>query len=209
MSGGRDIAPAVNWLLNHPAFSLRIATKDYHPPDHISFAANHPAPDNIAFESVISMTNYKTPAGHDPETKPQRLWPVHCVSGTNGAEFIPEFNADQVDVVVKKGMDPKVEMYSAFTDAFGNPDSSGRAVDVQVRDVLREHGITDVFVAGLAMDYCVRCTAVDAVNAGFTCFVVDDATRCVLPEHWEATREDLRRAGVAIVRTDGPELRSI
>lgn len=152
------------------------------------------------------MKNYKTPPGQEPETKPQRLWPVHCVPGTKGAEFIPEFDTNLIDVVVKKGMDPKVEMYSAFTDAFGNPDSPGRAVDIEVRDVLRERGIKDVFVAGLAIDFCVKRTAIDAVDAGFRCFVIEDATKCVLPENWESSKQDLRDAGVSIIKTDSPEL---
>lgn len=131
---------------------------------------------------------------------------MHCIAGTKGAEFIPEFDTNLIDVFVKKGMDPKVEMYSAFTDAFGNPDSTGRAVDIEVRDVLRERGIRDVFVVGLAGDFCVKCTAIDAVNAGFRCFFIEDASRCVAPENWETTKQDLRDAGVFVIRADGPEL---
>lgn len=131
---------------------------------------------------------------------------MHCIAGTKGAEFIPGFDTNLIDVFVKKGMDPKVEMYSAFTDAFGNSDSTGRAVDIEVRDVLRERGVRDVFVAGLAGDFCVKCTAIDAMNAGFRCFFIEDASVCVVPENWESTKQDLRDAGVFVVRTDGPEL---
>lgn len=150
------------------------------------------------------------------ETKPQQLWPAHCVSGTPGASLIPELDTSQIDLYVKKGMDARVEMYSAFADAFGNLDphhlsfseetGDGRPVDVDLKAVLREKGVRDVFVVGLAGDYCVKCTAVDAVKAGFRVFVVKEGTRCVVEEGWEGVKRELRDAGVCVVGVDGPEI---
>lgn len=143
------------------------------------------------------------------ETKLQQLWPVHCVAGTAGASIIPEIDASKIQVYVKKGMDARVEMYSAFGDAFGNldPDVTTSSVDTDIRGVLGESNVTDVFVVGLAGDYCVKHTAIDAVGAGFRSWVVEEATRCVVPgAGWERTKEELTEAGVGIVSADGPEI---
>ncbi|OJJ86982.1 nicotinamidase [Aspergillus glaucus CBS 516.65] len=205
---GRSITPVINSLLAHPGFTTRVATQDSHPPDHISFAANHSPPNNIPFESYVTMTN---PApGKETETKLQRLWPVHCVAGTEGASLIPELDSKHFDVHVKKGMNSNVEMYSAFSDAFGNPyaslpasgDGGGRAVDVDLEAVLKEKGIQDVFVVGLAGDYCVKYTAIDAAKAGFRSFVVEEGTRCVVHLGWEETKQELRDAGVGVIGVD-------
>ncbi|KAL2000678.1 hypothetical protein VTN02DRAFT_2760 [Thermoascus thermophilus] len=204
---GRSIASLINSLLAIPGFVLRIATQDYHPPDHISFARNHPGPNNRPFESFIEMRN---PApGREWETKPQRLWPEHCVAGTPGASLIPEINTGRIDLYVRKGMDPLVEMYSAFGDAFGNIDASvtARSVDVDLKAALAERNVTDVFVVGIAGDYCVKFTAIDAVKAGFRSWVIEEGTRCVVPgPGWEKAKEELRASGVSIVAVDGPEV---
>ena len=154
--------------------------------------------------------------GKENETKPQRLWPVHCVAGTEGASLIHELDTSQIDLFVKKGMDARVEMYSAFADAFGNLDASSvgpslassSAVDVDLKDVLRGKGVRDVFVVGLAGDYCVKWTAIDAAKAGFRSFVVEEGTRCVVPSGWEEIKRELRDAGVAVISAGGPELSS-
>ncbi|PYH92473.1 Isochorismatase hydrolase [Aspergillus ellipticus CBS 707.79] len=196
----RTLAPTINALLSHKGFTLRVASQDNHPADHISFAPNHPPPNNLPFTCTITMTN---PApGKETETKPQRLWPVHCVAGTPGAALIPEIDAAKIDLYVRKGMDARVEMYSAFADAFGNLDKevNRSSVDVDLRGVLSEQGITDVFCVGVAGDYCVKSTAVDAARAGFRSFLVEDATRCVDPgEGWEEAKRELKAAGVGLV----------
>ncbi|PYI05820.1 Isochorismatase hydrolase [Aspergillus sclerotiicarbonarius CBS 121057] len=203
----RDLAPTINTLLAHPGFTLRIASQDSHPTDHISFAPNHPPPNNRPFECHIEMIN---PApGKESQTKPQRLWPVHCVAGTEGAEIIPEIDTQNIDLYVQKGMDSRVEMYSAFADAFGNLDKevNRTSVDVHLKGVLEETGITDVFCVGVAGDYCVKFTAIDAAKAGLRSYLVEDAVRCVDPgQGWEEAKRELSEAGVRVVRSDGPEV---
>ncbi|KAL4930008.1 nicotinamidase [Aspergillus undulatus] len=208
VQGARKIAPTINSLLAHPGFAVRVASQDYHPPDHISFATNHPFPNNRPFESSITMTN---PApGKQTETKQQVLWPVHCVQQSSGAEIIPELDTTRIDLFVKKGMDPRVEMYSAFADAFGNHDPAIVSVNTDLRTFLVSRGITDVFVVGVAGDYCVKHTALDAVTAGFRSHVVQDATECVIPgSGWKATTRELASAGVVVVRSDSPEIASL
>ncbi|KAL4878390.1 Isochorismatase-like protein [Aspergillus karnatakaensis] len=205
VQGARALAPTINTLLAHPGFAVRVASQDYHPPNHISFAAIHPFPNNRPFECSIAMAN--PAAGREFEIKKQTLWPVHCVQGTPGAKIIPEVDITKFDLFVHKGMDPRVEMYSAFADAFGNQDPSIVSVDANLRAYLTDRGVTDVFVVGVAGDYCVKHTALDAAKAGFQSHVVQDATECVVPGlGWEETLKELALAGVLVVRSDGPEI---
>ncbi|EAS33455.3 isochorismatase family hydrolase [Coccidioides immitis RS] len=204
--GGRELVPLINELIGYPGFVLRIATQDFHPATHISFATNHPAPNNKPFESYITMKN---PApGKESITMPQRLWPVHCVQHTPGAELLPGIEKEKFDLIVRKGMDERVEMYSAFADAFGNTDcvaSGGASADLET--ALRENQVTDVFVVGVAGSYCVKFTAIDAMERGFNAYVIEEGTRCVDEgDVWNETKAELAGHGVKVVRLDGPEV---
>ncbi|EAA60017.1 hypothetical protein AN3809.2 [Aspergillus nidulans FGSC A4] len=141
------------------------------------------------------MTN--PAAGKEAETKLQTLWPVHCVQKTPGADIIPELDVTKIDLFVTK----------AFADAFGNQDPAIVSVNADLRSFLHDRGVTDVFVVGVAGDFCVKYTALDAAKAGFRSHVVQDATECVVPgSGWEETARELASAGVSIVRSDGPEI---
>lgn len=157
------------------------------------------------------MTNPNPPPGQEPETKLQQLWPVHCVQGSLGAELIPEIDSDRFDLVAKKGRDSQVEMYSAFADAFGNidPTVTTKSVDVDITSELQAKGVTDVFVVGLAGDYCVKCTAIDAVKAGFRSWLIEEGTKCVDPTSWARVKEDLSFAGVSVIHSDDPVLQKL
>lgn len=206
---GRTLAPLINDLLSQPGFVTRIATQDYHPADHISFASNHPPPNNRPFESFIEMKN---PApDRKTESKPQQLWPVHCVAGSPGAEMIPEIDAGRIDLFVQKGKHSQIEMYSAFADAFGNldPAVTSQSVNVDIASVLEKKGVTDVFVVGLAGDYCVKCTAIDAVKAGFRSWLIEEGTKCVVPANWGKAKEELRVAGVSVIHADDPIVKKL
>lgn len=147
--------------------------------------------------------------GREHEKKLQRLWPVHCVGATDGARIIPEIAHDKLDLLAKKGMDARVEMYSCFGDAFHNTDPVlvTRSVDVSVLELLQDKHVTDVFVVGLAGDYCVKYTALDAVRVGFKSWVVEDATKCVdSRDGWKQTLLEFQKLGVTVVRSDSPEL---
>ncbi|KAF9259161.1 Isochorismatase hydrolase [Marasmius fiardii PR-910] len=204
VADGRTIAPIVNDLLDLP-FALKVATKDFHPPNHISFAANHAPPDNAPFTSFTTI--------HNPynfsETDYSRLWPVHCVQGTKGSELVPELNVSKVHRVIEKGTDARVEMYSAFEAPFRHPivveASSGLA------QLLKEEGITDVYVVGLAMDYCVKFTAVDAIGYGFRTIVVREGTKAVDPSDagWGEAEREMVGKGVSLVSVDGEEVNRV
>lgn len=200
VAGGRDIVPLVNDLLALP-FPLKIATKDFHPQDHISFASNHEAPNNKPFESLITISNPLNPS----ETQETRLWPDHCVQGTKGSELLPELDTTKVHVVVEKGQDKRVEMYSAFADPFENPcvSKSGLA------KLLHEAEVTDVFVAGLAADYCVRYTALDSAKEGFKTRVIGEATRAVDPSSMDIILKEYNEAGVIVIAKDDESLKLV
>jgi nicotinamidase-related amidase len=197
---GRDIAPVVNQLLDLP-FSLKIATKDWHPQDHVSFASNHSPPNNVPFASEITIQN-----PHNPEeSETTRLWPDHCIQGTKGADLVDELNASKIDHVIEKGQDKRVEMYSAFADPFLSPTVSKSKLE----ETLKTAGITHVYTVGLATDYCVKFTALDAAKAGFTTVVVEEGTRPVDPAALDDVKAQLAKAGVATVSFDGDEVNRI
>ncbi|KAF7321188.1 Isochorismatase domain-containing protein [Mycena chlorophos] len=176
VTSGRDIVPIVNALLAAPFFDVRVATKDWHPHDHVSFAENHPPPNNKPFESFAKIVN----PFNDAESYETRLWPVHCVQGTPGAELVPELNLARIDKIVEKGQDKRVE--------------------IELRGYLKENAVTKAYVVGLAMDYCVRATALDAVKEGFETYIIEDATKAVDPkEGWDKARVDMEEKGIKFV----------
>ena len=197
VSGGRDIAPLINDLLRF-SFALKIATKDYHSKGHVSFDTSHDPPNNKAFESQVTMTNLLNPS----ETKKTTLWPVHCVQGTPGTDLIPEIDAFHFKIVVEKGRDKRVEMYSAFADIFGNKSD---AANVDLAALLRHHAITHVYIVGLAGDYCVKHTAIDAKREGFEVYVIEEGTRSVDSGEagWGAAKQELQGAGVQVISING------
>ncbi|KAF7559759.1 hypothetical protein G7046_g4396 [Stylonectria norvegica] len=189
---GRAIASTVNHLLTLP-FTLKIATKDWHPPSHTSFAPNHPSA-----QPYTSTTTIQHP------TNPSRsyittLWPIHCVQGSPGAALVPELDVGLVDRVLEKGMDPALEMYSAFYDPF-------RVCDTGLAERLREEAVTDVFVVGLAGDYCVKATAEHAVQEGYRTFIVSEGTRPVMPDRWDECQREMQAKGIKMVSQDGAEV---
>ncbi|TVY16371.1 Nicotinamidase, partial [Lachnellula arida] len=180
------IIPTINHLLTLP-FPLKIATKDWHPANHTSFASTHPGT-----HPFVSTTTITTPLG-SYETK---LWPDHCIQDTPGAALLPSLSISRIDHVVEKGQRQDIEMYSAFYDPH-------KCVDSGLKDVLAPGGVTDVFVVGLAFDYCVRATAVDAAAEGFGTWVVGEGTKAVDAGAWDEVVRDLKEKGVRVVSVDG------
>lgn len=197
VEGGRDIAPVVNELLSLP-FTLKVATKDFHPKDHISFALNHRLPKNIPGVSEITISNPYNPE----EREATLLWPVHCVQGTTGSNLVPELDIKKVDKIIQKGQDARFETYSAFYAPFKNP----RIGDSGLADLLKRAEITHVYVVGLAMDFCVKFTAIDATKEGFHTYIVLEGTRAVEPSSLEQIKAELTEAGVDIVSATGQEV---
>ncbi|CCC07827.1 hypothetical protein SMACR_01393 [Sordaria macrospora] len=218
VAGGRSITPLINTLLTSPLFVLRVATKDWHPPNHISFASNHQhlsSPESPSLNSsccpspptdatpFISTTTIHNP--HNPsESYTTRLWPPHCIADTPGASLIPELDVSKIDKILEKGTDPRVEMYSAFYDPFTCP----RVSDSGLAEMLRQAKVTHAYVVGLASDYCVWSTAMDAHKEGFETVIIEEATRAVDEEGWRACKSALAAEGkgVRVVRWEGEEV---
>jgi nicotinamidase/pyrazinamidase len=177
---GDAIVPLINSL--QPRFDLVVATQDWHPRDHGSFAVNHPGT-NVYDEIELAGL-------------PQVLWPVHCVQGTPGAAFVPTLDMSRVARTFRKGTDPALDSYSGFFD-------NGHRKATGLGDYLREHDVDRVYVCGLATDYCVKATALDARQLGFETFLIEDATRGVNlpPGNVARAIEAMRAAGVQIVQS--------
>lgn len=175
--GGDEVIPIVNGLM--PQFELVVATQDWHPADHGSFAASHPG---AVYEQI------------DLDGLPQTLWPVHCVQNTGGALYAPGLDTRQIERVFTKGMHPRIDSYSGLFD-------NGRRASTGLGEWLRERGVTHLTVAGVATDYCVKFTVLDALREGFAVQVATAACRGVnlSPGDAEKAIEEMRAAGAVIV----------
>jgi len=178
---GDAVIPLANRLQQR--FDLVVASQDWHPADHGSFAANHPGRE--PGETI------------DLDGLEQILWPVHCVQGTPGAAFHPEFDTSKVARVFQKGTDPNIDSYSCFFDN-GHRKSTGLA------DYLKRQGVTGVYLGGLALDYCVKFSALDAAAQGFATRVIEDACRGIdrQPGDVERALEAMQREGVRVIRSE-------
>jgi len=186
--------------LTYP-FTTKIATQDWHPKSHVSFASNHSAPNNVPFESETTIANPSNAA----EKITTRLWPDHCVQHSSGAELHPGLDAKSFDEIVRKGQDERVEMYSAFAAPFSDPVVAESELD----SVLKGKGITDVFVVGLALDYCVFHTAVDAAKRGYRTWVVEEATGIIDEDGRKGVKKGFEKDGVRLIGLDGEEMKRV
>lgn len=177
---GKAVVPVINRLA--PAFDNIVVTQDWHTSGHASFASSH--------EGAKPFETITMPYGA------QVLWPDHCVQGTHDAALVDELNLPSAQLVIRKGFHRNVDSYSAFEEA-DHRTTTGLAAYLKAR------GITTVYVVGLATDFCVAWTAMDARGAGFTTFVIEDATRAIdLNGSLAAAMASMKRAGVTIVRSD-------
>jgi nicotinamidase/pyrazinamidase len=174
------IVPLINRLGDR--FKQVIITQDWHPPGHASFASSHP--DREPYE-VIEL-----PYG------PQTLWPDHCVRATAGAELHKDLNLPHAQLIIRKGCNPDIDSYSAFLEA-------DRKTTTGLAGYLKERGIDTLYLVGLALDFCVMFSALDARAAGFNVFVVLDACRAIdLDGSLAAAIERMQVAGVVLVSAD-------
>ncbi len=177
---GDQVIPVVNALLDR--FELVVATQDWHPPRHGSFAVSHPG---RSVGEVIELDGLK-----------QILWPVHCLQGTRGAELAPALNANPIEAIFRKGTSPRIDSYSGFFD-------NAHRKDTGLGAYLKGRGVTDVYLAGLATDYCVKYSAIDARALGFKVHLIEDACRGVelAPGDVERAIQQLRSGGISIVQS--------
>ena len=176
-----EVIPVANRIQHY--FNDVIATQDWHPNDHICFAKNHPGrfPGEFIHQTGLS----------------QRLWPVHCVQNTQGAEFVKNLNFDHITKVVRKGANPTIDSYSGF---FENDHRKATGL----AEFLKELQITELYVMGVATDYCVKYTALDACQLGFKTYLIEDGCRAVNsnPDDGRLAISEMKKAGVKIIQSD-------
>ena len=177
---GDEVIPLANELQRH--FDLVVATKDWHPRDHGSFAANHKGKkpgDRIMLDGIEQI-----------------LWPVHCVRNTHGAEFAPTFDRTRITHVFHKGIDPLIDSYSTFFD-------NAHRRHTGLAHYLEERSIKDIYLLGLALDYCVKYSALDARQLGLNTHIILDGCRGIELEAGDIGRalDEMKRAGAAILKS--------
>jgi len=177
---GDELIPLANELQG--SFELVVATKDWHPPDHGSFAANHPGKkpgDRIMLDG-----------------SEQILWPVHCVQNTRGAEFAAAFDTSRIAHVFHKGIDPRIDSYSTFFD-------NAHRRRTGLGEYLKERSIKDIYLLGLALDYCVKYSALDARHLGFNTHIILDGCRGIglAPGDIDRAIDEMRRAGAILLQS--------
>ncbi|MDB6035331.1 MAG: hypothetical protein JWM16_5669 [Verrucomicrobiales bacterium] len=177
---GDAIVPLINQLQKQ--FQLVVATQDWHPSTHGSFAANHPGSKR---GETIQLNGL-----------PQILWPIHCVQNTPGAEFLHTLDRTGIEMIFQKGTDSGIDSYSGFFD-------NGHRKSTGLGDYLKSKSVEEVYIVGLATDYCVKFTALDSVQLGFKTFLIQDACRGVdlKPGDTASAVDEMRRAGVRILKS--------
>lgn len=178
---GDEIIPLANGLQSR--FEIVLATQDWHPPDHGSFAANHPGKkpgDRVMLDGIEQI-----------------LWPVHCVQNTHGAEFVRSFDTSRVTRIFHKGTDPRIDSYSTFFD-------NAQRRDTGLGDYLKKRGIREIYLMGLALDYCVKYSTLDARQLGFNAHVILDGCRGIELEPGDIDRafDDMKRAGAILLQSN-------
>lgn len=178
---GDEVIPLANQLQS--SFDIVIGTKDWHPQDHMSFASNHPG---YHVGDLIEVNNLK-----------QILWPDHCVQESKGSQVHPLLNTSRVQKWIFKGTDKTIDSYSAFFD-----NAHLRATGLG--DYLKSLGVEEIYILGLATDYCVKFTCLDGIKLGFKVYVIEDACRGVELREGDVARalKEMEEVGVEIVRSE-------
>jgi nicotinamidase/pyrazinamidase len=177
---GDEVVPLANELQSR--FDVVVATKDWHPPDHGSFAANHKGKkpgDHIILDGIEQI-----------------LWPVHCVQNTRGAEFAPSFDTSRIAHVFHKGVDPLIDSYSTFFD-------NAHRRHTGLAHYLKERSIKDIYLLGLALDYCVKYSALDARELGLKTHVILDGCRGIELERGDIScaMDEMKQAGATTLKS--------
>ena len=175
---GDLIVPLINKLQNY--FDLTVATQDWHPQNHKSFASNHPGKE--PFDRIVL---------HGIQ---QILWPDHCVQGLSGAMFHPDLKTDKIAAIFRKGMDPEIDSYSGFYD-------NGHLISSGLSGYLKEKGVTMLHFCGLASDICVYYTIKDSLYEGFSASFIDDASRPLNIDSFAKIKGELKKMGVPIINS--------
>jgi nicotinamidase/pyrazinamidase len=182
VGGGDEIVSPIADLMDADLFSLIVAIQDWHPPEHVSFASNYPG--RRVFEKIELY-------GHE-----QILWPDHCVQGTDGANLHPGLPWARAAAIIRKATDVAIDSYSALRN---NWDPKGNRPSTGLAGYLKDRGAEEIFLCGLARDFCVRWTAEDALQEGFRVNVIWDLCRSIEPQRDDTLSRELSGRGVQII----------
>jgi len=179
---GDKVVPVANRLIEEGGYDVIVASQDWHPANHGSFASQHPGRQPFEMGELCGQ--------------PQMLWPDHCVQGTADAEFHPDLDIDAIDYIQQKGENPAIDSYSAFRD-------NDKAAITGLAGYLRAQQIKELDICGLATDYCVRFSALDALEMlpGVQICFIEDASRGIDPKGVKAAIEEMRAKGIGIVKS--------
>ncbi len=179
VEGGDRIIPVINKIQDK--FDLLVATQDWHPKNHGSFASNHEG------KNVFDKTEL---GGLE-----QILWPDHCVQNTKGAEFHPDLKTNKVEAIIRKAMEPEIDTYSVFYD-------NGHKKDTGLAGYLRRREADELYFCGLTSDFCVNYSVRDAIKEGFSATLVEDATLPIDADEYKKIRKELKDMGCKFVKSD-------
>ena len=179
VENGDSIIPVINNL--QKKFDIVVATQDWHPANHKSFASSHLG--KKAFEQI------------DLNGMPQVLWPDHCVQETERAEFSTQLDTKIIEIIFRKGIDKNIDSYSGFFD-------NGKKKATGMGAYLKGRGVTSIYVCGLAADYCVYFTALDGLEMGFESTIISDATLPIDKENFKKVLEDFKSKGGQEIKSD-------
>lgn len=180
VADGDKVVPVANALMASGRYTLIVASQDWHPANHGSFASQHPGKAPFELGELSGQ--------------PQMMWPDHCVQGTSDAEFHPDLDTSAIDYVQRKGQDPAVDSYSAFRD-------NDRSALTGLHSYLQENGVSEVDIMGLATDYCVKFSVLDALDMlpDVTVRFIEDGSRGIDPEGVKAAIAEMKASGAEIV----------
>ena len=176
---GDRIVPVINRLQEY--FDLVVATQDWHPQNHKSFASNH-----------LNKKPFETIKIHGVK---ETIWPDHCVQGSKGAEFHPDLEINKIAAIFRKGMDPEIDSYSGFYD-------NGHQISTGLTGYLKEKGVTEIHFCGLAADICVYYTIKDSLKEGFSATLIEDASRPLSNDAFTGIKKELVKIGVRIINSN-------
>lgn len=180
VADGEQVVPVINRLASH--FSHVLLTQDWHPPGHTSFASSHPG--HAPFETI------------EVDYGSQTLWPDHCVQGTAGAALHRDLEVPHAELIIRKGFDPQIDSYSVFFE-------NDRKTSTGLTGYLRNRGLKRAFLAGLATDFCVYFSAMDALKEGFEPIIIEDGCRAIdLDGSLDKAKADMTQSGVQFVVSD-------
>lgn len=170
---GNQVIPIIN-ALSHD-YSLVVATQDWHPKDHNSFASNHP--NKQVFETI------------ELHEQSQTLWPDHCVQGSVGAEITTQIEQENIAAIFRKGMHPEIDSYSAFFD-------NAHQSNTGLHGYLKDKNISEIFLCGLAADFCVYYSAIDAIQLGYKVTIFEKAVKAINDKLYSTLKIELKNQGV-------------